>query len=158
MLSRATPSRARRRGAAAVEFALLSPLLLGLLLGVWEVGRLVEAQQILSNAAREAGRQASAGTRNTSQVQQAATTYVQQAGLPTAGLNVDVANLTSGARSDPTTAQQLDRFRITVTLPFDNVRWVLLNKLTNVTTLTARAEWYSMNDVPVTISPNLPVD
>ena len=57
-----------------------------------------------------------------------------------------------------TTAQQLDRFRITVTLPFDNVRWVLLNKITNVTTLTARAEWYSMNDVPVTISPNLPVD
>src|SRR5262249_24204281 len=45
-----------RRAVAAVEFAIVAPLLFGLLLGVWEIGRLVQVQQIISTAAREGGR------------------------------------------------------------------------------------------------------
>lgn len=48
--------QSRDRGAAAVEFALVLPLLLLILLGIFEFGRLFNIQLILSNSAREAAR------------------------------------------------------------------------------------------------------
>ncbi len=54
-------SRQQRRGVAAVELALLLPLILLLLMGLWEIGRAIDVQQLMSNAAREGGRQASTG-------------------------------------------------------------------------------------------------
>ena len=47
-----------RRGQSLVEFALILPLLLILLMAVFDVGRLVFAYNNVSNAAREAGRTA----------------------------------------------------------------------------------------------------
>ncbi|MCM3484471.1 TadE/TadG family type IV pilus assembly protein [Kocuria rosea] len=44
------------RGAAAVEFALVVPILLALLLGIIEFGRAYNAQISLTHAAREAAR------------------------------------------------------------------------------------------------------
>ena len=46
-------SRASERGAVAVEFAILAPLLIMLLLGIMEFGRAYNVQITLSNAARE---------------------------------------------------------------------------------------------------------
>lgn len=46
-------SRASERGAAAVEFAILAPVLVMLLLGIMEFGRAYNAQASLSAAARE---------------------------------------------------------------------------------------------------------
>jgi Flp pilus assembly protein TadG len=60
MISCARP-RCRRRGAAVVEFAILIGPMLLLLAGTWEVGRFIEAQQILTNAAREGVRLAVTG-------------------------------------------------------------------------------------------------
>lgn len=45
--------RASERGAVAVEFALLAPVLIMLLLGIMEFGRAYNVQVSLSNAARE---------------------------------------------------------------------------------------------------------
>src|SRR5262249_37322207 len=50
-----------RRGAAAVELALVLPLLMTFLFGIWEVGRFLDAMQTLQAAAREGARQAAAG-------------------------------------------------------------------------------------------------
>src|SRR3954447_16616528 len=50
-----------RAGAAAVEFAVVLPLIFLLLLGTWEVARLVQVHAILSNAAREGARLAAQG-------------------------------------------------------------------------------------------------
>src|SRR5688500_17367158 len=86
---------APRRGAALVELALLLPLVLTLLLGVREVGRMIEVQQAVSNAAREGGRQAATGTRTTAQVQQAVINCLANSGLPTAGVKVTVVNVSS---------------------------------------------------------------
>ena len=150
--------RSHRRGNAAVEFALVAPLLILLLLGLWEVGRLVEVQQTVNMAAREGGRQASTGQKDVSGVQQTVTNYLTRAGINTQGITVTVTNMTNNSRSDPTTANQMDRFRITVTLPFNNVRWVMLNQITNTQSLTAQSDWYSMRDLPVTVSTTLPVE
>jgi Flp pilus assembly protein TadG len=46
-------SRASERGAVAVEFAILAPVLVMLLLGIMEFGRAYNAQASLSSAARE---------------------------------------------------------------------------------------------------------
>jgi hypothetical protein len=53
--------RSRRQGVAAVEMAVLAIPLFVLLAGVWEVGRMVQAQQITVNAAREGARLAALG-------------------------------------------------------------------------------------------------
>ena len=51
-----------RRGVAAVELAFVTMLLIiPLMLGIWEVGRLVQVQQIVSNAAREGARLSAQG-------------------------------------------------------------------------------------------------
>ena len=49
-------SRASERGAAAVEFAIVVPVLITLLLGIMEFSRVYNAQASLSAAAREAVR------------------------------------------------------------------------------------------------------
>lgn len=46
-------SRQSERGAVAVEFAILAPLLIMILLGIMEFGRAYNAQISLTNAARE---------------------------------------------------------------------------------------------------------
>jgi Flp pilus assembly protein TadG len=62
-----------------------------ILFGVWEIARLVQVSQIISNAAREGGRQSATGTQSASsvsggnptyQIQKAVGNYIQNAGLP----------------------------------------------------------------------------
>jgi Flp pilus assembly protein TadG len=53
---KAAQSRANDRGAAAVEFALVLPLLLILIFGIIDFGRLLNAKITLTEAAREGAR------------------------------------------------------------------------------------------------------
>jgi Flp pilus assembly protein TadG len=151
------PRSKRRHGAAAVETAVVLTLLVPILLGTWEVGRMVQVQQLMANAAREGGRQAAAGNLNTAGVQQVVVNYLTQNGISCDASNVTVVNLTSSARSDPTTANQLDHFQVTVTIPFNKVRWVILNQITPTTQLTASADWFSMRDLPLVINTTIPL-
>jgi len=57
--------RGRRRGDAVVEFALIAPVLLLLLFGVTELGRVVDAWVVVHNGVRE-GARAGARTTNSS--------------------------------------------------------------------------------------------
>lgn len=50
--------RRKQRGQALVEFALILPVLMLILLGIFDVGRMVYAYNAVSNAAREGGRTA----------------------------------------------------------------------------------------------------
>ena len=58
---RQVTATAPRRGSAAVEAAVVMPVIVTMLLGMLEVGRLVEVQEIMNNAAREGARQAAGG-------------------------------------------------------------------------------------------------
>lgn len=145
-----------RSAIAAVEFAVVLPFLVILLAGVWEVGALVEAQQVLNNAARVGGRQASTGLNTNTDVQTAVTQYVQRAGLPTTNLSVTVTDVTSGG--DVSNATQMDQIQVTVTIPFSDVAWDVLNYLVPAgSQLSATSTWYSMKDQPVTVSTTLPI-
>jgi Flp pilus assembly protein TadG len=61
MDSRLSGPAARERGAAAVEFALLLPVLLLLVFGIIDFGRALNAQITLTQAAREGARLAALG-------------------------------------------------------------------------------------------------
>src|SRR5262245_37592934 len=97
MARRSSPTG--RRGAVAVEVALILLLLVPMLIGVWEVGRMVDVEQLLVNSAREGARQASTGQKNIAQVQQVVLTYLQSAGLGNLKtLATDINDLQTGGK------------------------------------------------------------
>ncbi|MBS0210647.1 MAG: pilus assembly protein [Planctomycetes bacterium] len=165
------PARRRagaRRGLAAVEAAFVMPFLVMLMLGVWEVGRMVEVNQILTNAVREGARVAAGGTTNNipvtvSMVQAQVQNYMTAAGLPSAavtGSTVTLTNLSSNTWTDPSDASPLDQYQVAVTIPsgsaFNSLRWALTSSITGMTSLTVSTKWYSANDSKLTVSTTLP--
>jgi Flp pilus assembly protein TadG len=155
------PAR-RRSGIATVEFAIVLPILTSLLFGIWEIGRMVQASQVLQNAAREAARQASTGTASLAEIKTNVQSYIQGAEPRVTnftGFDVKFTDVTRSAVTDPTGATQLDRFTITVVLPFDNIRWSDIKQFVPAgTNLTASVDWYSMKDLPVTVQTGMPVE
>jgi Flp pilus assembly protein TadG len=86
------PTANRDRGAAAVEFALVLPVLLLVLCGIIDFGRALHAQVVLTQAAREGARLAALG-------QSDVVTRTRGAAGPLSGVEVAVtacpANLTA---------------------------------------------------------------
>ena len=115
----------RQRGASAVEFALILPLLLLFIFGIIEFGFYVYNQQVITNACRE-GTRAGIVARNprlpwtggAPSIQNVVITYAQNRLVPV-GLNptVNVENLTTGGGYNATApfAQEL---RVTVTYQY----------------------------------------
>jgi len=134
-----------RRAVAAVELALLMPLLALLLIGIWEMARMIEIQQILSNAAREGARQAATGELTNAQVKDVVQQYIANQGLSTNNLDLNVWNQTRSG--DVSKAQNLDELHVTVSIPAADVRWVMLYLVTEPSSkIQAEAVWMSVKD------------
>ncbi len=145
-----------RRAVAAVEFAAVLPLILTLLLGIWEVGRLIEIQQLLHNATREAGRQASTGQLSSDQVKQVVLDTLGSEGLPTGNVVVTVKDLTTPS-ADVSSANYLDQIQITATIPYSDVNFSLISLVTTPGQLiTSQVMWVSMVDKPYPTAPTPP--
>jgi Flp pilus assembly protein TadG len=150
---RSRKHHAPRRGVAAVEFAAVLPIILTLLVGIWEVGRLIEIQQIMTNAAREGARQASTGQLSTAQCKTVVTDAMKVAGLPTSNVTVTVTNITSGG--DVAAANYLDSLQVNVTMPFGDVTWSLIGMIVPSSyTISTQVQWVTMVDKPY---PGFPV-
>jgi len=146
--------RDRRDGVAAVEFGLTMPLLLIILVGIWEVGRMVQVKQIVSNAAREGARQASTGSRDYDAVNESVQAYLRNSGLNAGGVVVEIRNITTGddgPQYDASRSSQLDELEVMVSLPFENVRWAALDQITDIRAIEATSRWYSAKDVPIAV-------
>jgi Flp pilus assembly protein TadG len=158
--------RRSRSGVAAVEMALSLPLVLTLLIGTWEVGRIIEVQQFLNVGAREAARQAGSGLLTNSQVQQVAVNYIKNAlgdrsGTMTANLTVTVAVYASSSPTTPenidvTQAQPLDLLVISVSIPYHDVRWIALPMVSGAQNLQAQSTWVSLKNFPFPATPPQP--
>jgi Flp pilus assembly protein TadG len=133
----------RRGGTACVEFALILPILLSLVLGILEIGRYIEVRQILMAAAREGARQAASGMMTDAQVVTVVTGYVQAASLPTTNLTVTVEDLTNPG-TDVSQATTLDNLLVKAQLPYNKVQWSTTSFFLNSgTTIESNAVWPS---------------
>jgi len=108
--------RKRRRGAAAVEFAVVAPVFFLLVFGMIEFGRMVMVQQVITNGSREGARIAVLDGATTAEVTAAVTGYLQSAGI--AGGNVTVSP------DPPSSAGYGEPVTVTVSVPFDQVSWL----------------------------------
>ena len=163
----AAPVR-RRRAAAAVEFALISPLMVTMLLGLWELGRAIQVFQIVSNAAREGARQAASAKYTKAQVQQSVFDYLVNGNvqmhdtlaassvtLANTNATITVSNLTSGG--EVFDAKQLDRMQVVVSVPVKNFRWVSSTFFMSATSeVKATVGFLCTRDVPVNINTDIP--
>jgi Flp pilus assembly protein TadG len=158
----------RSRGVVALEAAIVLPVFITIMVGVWEVGRLIQVSTVLNEAAREGARLAAGGASNTTAatvalVRQRVRDHLASAGFPDTAYNgatITVTNLSSNSWTDPCDAQPLDPFSVTVTLPsgdaFDSLKWAL-ESITGVKTMSATATWYSANDSQVVVDATLPL-
>ena len=172
-----TTSGGVRRAAAAAEFAILLTILVPLLVGIWEVGRLVNASQLVMNAAREASRRASTGTKTTADIRQEVLTYLQAAGLTRiTAVASDEEDLKTGGKvlvdikvydddgvliadGDPKTdAKQNNKLVITVKVLYTDVEYSPTNFfLSSDFQLIATTTWNSMKDIPLTVNDQIPL-
>lgn len=149
-------NRQNRKGVAAVEFAVILPLLVVLMFGIWEVSRLIAVQEVMTNAVREGGRQCSTAQVDTATAKQAVVDYMAEYNITVALTDVTISNLTNSGRSDPKNCNQLDQWRMTLSVPIANVRWLSPGFFRYSGNLTTLADWYSMCDVPATVSYSIP--
>ncbi len=126
-----------------------------MMLGIFEIGCLLDASQTVVAATREGGRQAATGLLTNAQVQQVVLTYLQATGVNTNGVTVTVVNTGSG--NDASLALTNDPIVVTVTLPFKNVDWSFTQKfVSDSSSFTTSLTWYSNNDAPLTVTPTAP--
>ena len=166
LISKHTNGIQHRRGAVMVEFAVCLPLMVLLMLGTWDVGRMVQIQLVMENAAREGARTAASGRINdtdvtTSMVYDSVDRYLQNVldRDNIAGLQVDVENLSSNSWTNPSDAENLDQFRVRVTVPRATFSWLGFNYFVpDQTNLVATSVWRSMKDKPIEIDTSIPSD
>ncbi|MEE9275800.1 MAG: TadE family protein [bacterium] len=107
----------RDRGQAVVEFALLLPVLIVLIMGVIDIARAYNVLQVVTNAAREGARVAILPSSTSTTVTTTVDTYLTAAGQT--GCNSSGSNWgTAGAAGDSTT--------VTVSCTFDTLTGTLI--------------------------------
>lgn len=137
-----------RRGTATVEFAVIAPIFLILVLGTWEMGTAVRAGNNLTAAVREGGRLASMDFTGSLAPQQTPNQKVVQdirAFLNASGLPGSQATITITYADGGSAGQTFDLadnnnylglFKITATIPFSAIS-LFPNKIMKGTTLKA---------------------
>lgn len=132
---------ALRRGAATVEFAVMAPLFLMLLLGTVEMGTAINTTQVLNSALREGGRLASMdyklilddGTDINEKIVRDIRNFLTASGIP--GAEVDISIVHAGGDqdgidfdlSDPD--NNLKLFRIEATVPYSAISTFPLKRM-----------------------------
>ena len=109
-------SRAVRRGVAAVEFAVIAPVFVVMLLGIIETGRAVMVQQVITNAAREGARVGVFDGATDADVESAANRYLTGAGIQGATISTTPSPPSSAAYGEPVS--------VTVSILFDDAAWL----------------------------------
>jgi Flp pilus assembly protein TadG len=157
-----------RRGAVAVEAGMVLPMLIIVMFGVWEVGRMIQVNQVLINGAREGARLAAGGYVDgtpvtNAMVTQAVRDYLRAAQFPADAYNGAQVTLTCLATpnwTNPSDALPNDSFSVQVTIPagapFDSLAWSLVTRYTGVTSMTTTVGWMSLNDEKIVVDTQLP--
>ena len=111
--------RRNRRGAAAVEFAIVAPVFFLLIFGMIEFGRMVMVQQIITNASREGARVAVLDGATATEVENRVMTYLESARIDTDGM--DPPDIEP---DDPASAGYGEPVSVEISIPFSDVSWL----------------------------------
>jgi Flp pilus assembly protein TadG len=123
----------RRRGAALVEFAILAPVLLSLVIGLLEIGQALKAANIMASAVREGGRLAAMdwngfvpeGWTPNEKVISDVRNFLNAAGLPGDSATIEITSAEGGdageefVLTDPSNTYRL--FTISIAIPYEEV-------------------------------------
>lgn len=111
-----------RRGVAMLEMAIVLPILLLLLLGILELGRVVMIYQIATNATREAARRAIVPGATDSTVLSTCNTYLDRGGISSTGRSVQILNA-GGSSSSLATIRSKETVTVRAVIPFSENTW-----------------------------------
>ena len=110
--------RRDRRGASAVEFAIVAPLFFLLLAGIVEFGQAFRIEHALSNASRRGARAAIFEDTTNGQVKQLVRAHVAKTlGVSAGDVTVDIA-VNGSSDGSLSGAEQDDEISVTVSVPF----------------------------------------
>ena len=125
--------QATRRGAVAVEFAFVAPMLLAVVLGLIELTRAYDAQYLLHTAAREGARFAAmdrdgllqSGESSNAKMTEDVKSFLASSGIPEQNIDVKIVD-----HEDPTKTFDLDDpdndlklFEVEITVPYSSVSY-----------------------------------
>ena len=111
----------RRRGAAAVEFAVLAPVLGIIIVGMVEMSRAMMAKMILNDAARKACRTGIQATGSNATISSDVTNILSDNNTSTSSATVTVQ--VNGVTANANTAKQNDRVSVKVAVPYTQFAW-----------------------------------
>jgi Flp pilus assembly protein TadG len=175
------PNRPVRSGVAAIELGFVTMLfVVPLIIGIWEVGRMVHVKQVVANSAREGARLAAQGftirpdgtqvqihkDSGNPNVKDVVVDYLRGAGLTTlthADVTVTFAftapRVTDpGAGTTPTQpylGEKGQPFTVHVSVPWEKVRWLNLGLLTP-TDIQYTVTWRMLIDEAFVVNDTLP--
>jgi Flp pilus assembly protein TadG len=121
--------RPGRPGAAAVEFAVVAPILVLFAFGMIEFARVMMVEEVLTNAAREGCRKAVLPGSTSSDVTTVVNNYLTNSGIT--GANAPSVS------PAPDSANAGDAITVTVSVPFNNVSWLPVPMFLGGKTLSA---------------------
>lgn len=114
--------RTQRKGATAVEFAVIAPILMLFIFGIIEFGRGMMVLQLLNSAAREGARDAALSGTSTSDITSTVHTRLEAEGISPEQITVRTfLNGTEGEIAGATTG---DTVRVEVSLDYNNVSYL----------------------------------
>ena len=119
---RSNPTSSIRRGASAVEFAFIAPVMFTLIFGVIEFSRVVMVQHTLTDGVRDAAREASLPTMNNASTVESNLRSRLSASIPAAS-NSNAVSI-SVAPSNLSTATSGDSIRVKVAVSYSEVSWL----------------------------------
>ena len=129
-------SKQQRRGVAAVELAVVSPIFFLLIFAMIEFGSAMMAQQAITNAAREGARIAVLPDGTVDRTETYAKSVLQAAGIDPNAATVDITD-EEGNSLDPADAGYGDIIRVHISLPFSQVSWIPVPKYLGDTILSS---------------------
>lgn len=109
-----------RSGVAAVEFAAVLPLLMTLLLGMFEISRALQVKECLTNAAHRGTRIGSLPGKTNTQIQAEVDDIMSHASLS----HYSVTVLINDQPGDVTNAKRNDKISVSVSIPVSQIFWV----------------------------------
>ncbi len=118
-----------RRGAAAVELAIVLPIFFMVVMGIVEFGRAMMVGQLVTNAARHGAREAAIDGSTNSSVTATVKSFVSTSvGVAASDVDVDIVVDPGSGNPDPLdilgNAQPKDICKITVKVPYNKVAYV----------------------------------